>query len=89
LIEDSEERSITFNPLLEGQIPRVRSILKQLIGSYEILSKEAEAKFHEEISAILSKFKMSLIDYLTKGKEQQLQTCLFKVNYMNLSNLEL
>ena len=37
LVEDNDEKFVEFSLLAEGSIPRVRSILKNLIGNYVLM----------------------------------------------------
>lgn len=39
LVEDNDDKFVEFSPLAEGSIPRVRSILKNLIGNYILMEK--------------------------------------------------
>lgn len=50
LIEDNTEASILFNGELTGNIPRIRSIFKNLIGKYNL-----QDDINEQISDFLNK----------------------------------
>ncbi|KAM3141999.1 hypothetical protein pb186bvf_005872 [Paramecium bursaria] len=71
LVEDSDEKMIEFNIIAESTVPRVRSILRNLIGQFHILSKQEEDQFFNDIATILTKFRLNLEDYLLKFKKKQ------------------
>lgn len=37
LVEDNDEKFVEFSMMTEGSIPRVKSILKNLIGNYVLM----------------------------------------------------
>lgn len=42
LVEDNDEKYVEFSPNAQATIPRVRSILRNLIGHYSLLEKAEE-----------------------------------------------
>lgn len=70
LVEDNDDKFVEFSPLAEGSIPRVRSILKNLIGNYILMEKQEEDLLFYEIGSVLSKFRNSLEDFILRIKKK-------------------
>ncbi|CAD8202076.1 unnamed protein product [Paramecium pentaurelia] len=71
LIEDNDERFVEFSLLAEGLIARAKSILKNLIGKYNLLEKNEEDQLFFEIAIVLSKYRNSLEDFILRSKKKQ------------------
>ncbi|CAD8196894.1 unnamed protein product [Paramecium octaurelia] len=71
LIEDNDDRFVEFSMLTEGLIARAKSILKNLIGKYTLLEKSDEDQLFFEIGTVLSKYRISLEDFILRSKKKQ------------------
>ncbi|CAD8121289.1 unnamed protein product [Paramecium sonneborni] len=79
LIEDNTEDYILFNQLNSNSVSIIKSVLKQLLGKYQLFSKQEKQNLEQQLKSIFLKAHYKLIDSIQqqniKNNNQKIDQC--------------
>ncbi|KAL4483006.1 hypothetical protein ABPG74_019032 [Tetrahymena malaccensis] len=76
MVEDNSEDKLIFDEARSNDISVIKTVFRNLVGKYEILTPKEELKIHEDVSDIFTKFSSGLkenIQLYTKQKKEGFQ----------------